>query len=1246
MIKNNHLQKKRIHLKFNLNASRIFSTLSLKPVCYAAKKMALRGSIFMMLSHPWAHVAYGLGSYNDPIKLTGLEGPSGLSPVTVYLLFRSTTINLTGGGGVRYTYTYPSQGGVGGHHNGSIWFEYDAPGSHFIIYTDNTATVSNGVGFVCSADDPLVPTVLGLPNLGLNKLESYVGPQVLSVEDIAGIYFPNSIYGQGEIIFNYDRNFGRTLEYFEGSITLNYDNDAQSYASILPSGTTTINARAALEYTGADLSGTVNGDGTLTTTNAINAANKLGGSNLKWNINENVDAKASALPATTTINTGATLERTGEDTAATMITGDGSLTVASGTTMASELPATTTINSDATLERTGTDTAATMITGAGSLTVASGTTMASALPSGATTINSDATLSYSGPSLSGTVDGDGTLTTTSGLNAANTLGGSNLKWNIDGNVNAKASTLPATTTINSDGTLERTGEDTAATRITGAGSLTVASGTTMASALPSGATTINSDATLSYSGPSLSGTVDGNGTLTTTADNLDVANKLSAVANWVVGGTGAKADALPTIATTINAGKDLTYSGRTITGQFNNNGTLISTGILDAGNKISDGNWTIQSGSATASALPAGSVQLENSTVLTYTGSSTLTKAIAGGGTFKYQPTNPNLSIDNIDLPDATFEIGDGARDFTVTATNTLKKGTFTIEPKAKVLMTLTPEQTKDLILHGRGTFQLTGGGAVNARGSSPDIVITDGTFQVHNNYGAADGVKVTIHRNGVVNVLSGASLNAQSLTYYLGDGNSTDPSPDPISTGKLNLLAGANNSTLPPLIRVEKDTTLSDNDMITKLHTLAPGSTISTLITGVDKVNNGVYIPTLSEDITSGLFDFSLQQSGNNLDLMMQKNNTPEFLAILPAADIDAASFLAQGSVSGGVDQDIKPDPGAFHAKSLHIMQQVKSVFSSLKNKYIHMMSGSGKNAHTDSEPLVIPLKNSHAALFLAPIYGQSKTRTTELSTGSNAHQLGLLGGFETSNDDAQQFLSIQGGVLVGHSLVNKGSRSSTFSKTGILGVFFSQGFLKEAEWNTFANVSFTYAHANRFTSTEMYKSRPKSRTFNIASFLAYKFKFYDQGYEKSTLSFRPLVGLTYGHVESSGHTEKRTIGTGRGIETLADQYNLIDVMASLGVRRRFKLDDDISLKLTGITEYHQNIHRPSSMVKKVKFSEAAIPTAFAINQHTVHKFIGSLTGSISQKHNKWKAFLKASFIKTKNTTTQQIMLTVNKKF
>ena len=1185
MIKNNHLQKKRIHLKFNLNASRIFSTLSLKPVCYAAKKMALRGSIFMMLSHPWAHVAYGLGSYNDPIKLTGLEGPSGLSPVTVYLLFRSTTINLTGGGGVRYTYTYPSQGGVGGHHNGSIWFEYDAPGSHFIIYTDNTATVSNGVGFVCSADDPLVPTVLGLPNLGLNKLESYVGPQVLSVEDIAGIYFPNSIYGQGEIIFNYDRNFGRTLEYFEGSITLNYDNDAQSYASILPSGTTTINARAALEYTGADLSGTVNGDGTLTTTNAINAANKLGGSNLKWNINENVDAKASALPATTTINTGATLERTGEDTAATMITGDGSLTVASGTTMASELPATTTINSDATLERTGEDTAATRITGAGSLTVASGTTMASALPSGATTINTGATL-------------------------------------------------------------ERTGTDTAATMITGAGSLTVASGTTMASALPSGATTINSDATLSYSGPSLSGTVDGNGTLTTTADNLDVANKLSAVANWVVGGTGAKADALPTIATTINAGKDLTYSGRTITGQFNNNGTLISTGILDAGNKISDGNWTIQSGSATASALPAGSVQLENSTVLTYTGSSTLTKAIAGGGTFKYQPTNPNLSIDNIDLPDATFEIGDGARDFTVTATNTLKKGTFTIEPKAKVLMTLTPEQTKDLILHGRGTFQLTGGGAVNARGSSPDIVITDGTFQVHNNYGAADGVKVTIHRNGVVNVLSGASLNAQSLTYYLGDGNSTDPSPDPISTGKLNLLAGANNSTLPPLIRVEKDTTLSDNDMITKLHTLAPGSTISTLITGVDKVNNGVYIPTLSEDITSGLFDFSLQQSGNNLDLMMQKNNTPEFLAILPAADIDAASFLAQGSVSGGVDQDIKPDPGAFHAKSLHIMQQVKSVFSSLKNKYIHMMSGSGKNAHTDSEPLVIPLKNSHAALFLAPIYGQSKTRTTELSTGSNAHQLGLLGGFETSNDDAQQFLSIQGGVLVGHSLVNKGSRSSTFSKTGILGVFFSQGFLKEAEWNTFANVSFTYAHANRFTSTEMYKSRPKSRTFNIASFLAYKFKFYDQGYEKSTLSFRPLVGLTYGHVESSGHTEKRTIGTGRGIETLADQYNLIDVMASLGVRRRFKLDDDISLKLTGITEYHQNIHRPSSMVKKVKFSEAAIPTAFAINQHTVHKFIGSLTGSISQKHNKWKAFLKASFIKTKNTTTQQIMLTVNKKF
>ena len=604
-------------------------------------------------------------------------------------------------------------------------------------------------------------------------------------------------------------------------------------------------------------------------------------------------------------------------------------------------------------------------------------------------------------------------------------------------------------------------------------------------------------------------------------------------------------------------------------------------------------------------------------------------------------------------IRDNFLVIGDSANE-TINVTNALTFPRINIETGSTVNFTLEPTQEKTLILQGDGNVLLSGGGTINATGNSPDPHIVNGIFNINGAYGSGGAVNVVIHRDGIININSGASLNAQSLTYYLGDGDMALSSPTPLKTGTLNFLPGANNSSLHNSITVNKDDTLSDRDIIEKLHTLAPGSTIATLITGVDKVNGGNYVPNLSEDITSGLFDFGLQNTGVNLNLIMTNNKTPEFLAILAADQLDAANLMVKGSVTQTTETQgiIKPDPGAFHAKSLQLLNQIKLFAASIKRKCInimHLSSGKhhgGMHGAQDAEPLVIPLKNSNSAVFFAPIYGQSQIRSTPLVTGASAHQLGLLGGFETSNSEAQQFFSIQGAVLVGHSLVSKGSRSSSFSKTGLLGVFFSQGFYQEAEWNTFANASFTYGHANRFTPNEMYQSRPKSRQFNISSELAYKFKFYGQDQDKSMLSFRPLAGLQYAHVESSAHTEKRTIGSGVGLTTLADQYNIVDAFTSLGVRRRFLFDNDVNCKLTAIAEYHRNLHRPSSMVRRIKLAMSAIPIAFKTNDSSKHKYMGSLTGSISQKDNNWKAFLKASFIKNGNTTTQQLMLTLNRKF
>jgi hypothetical protein len=685
-----------------------------------------------------------------------------------------------------------------------------------------------------------------------------------------------------------------------------------------------------------------------------------------------------------------------------------------------------------------------------------------------------------------------------------------------------------------------------------------------------------------------------------------------------------------------------------------NNGFVQLTGTHDATDHLQ--GFSVGSGS-----VEVGDGALENiisvntvpSTVtinsnLTYSGTDTINTIITGTGTFKHVS---NTSIDGISVPDGALEIGDGSAQTIAAATNAIQKTNFKINENARLNMFMNPTESQTLQLGGRGVFHLSGGGTIHGMGSSPDLDIENGTFNINNDYGAGGAVNVSIKRDGVVNVIANASLNAQSLTYYLGDGNAALSSVDPLKTGTLNFQEGANNSTLPIIITVDKDATLSDRDIIEKLHTLAPGAIISTLITGGDKVNNGTYAPNVSENITSNLFNFGLQNTGTNLNLIVKSNNTPEFLGVLAPTEFDAADTLVKGSVSG-VTLDEKPDPGAFHAKSSRLLNQVKLLAVSIKNSSIPLMNMTsrtkdvGMSCVLDAEPLVIPLKNSHSAVFLAPIYGQSQTRSTAFVTGSSAHQLGLLGGFETSNNEAQQFISIQGAVLVGHSIVRKGSRSSTFSKTGLLGVFFSQGFLQEAEWNTFTSASFTYGHANRFTSSEMYQSRPKSRRFTISSELAYKFKYYDNDNDKSMLSFRPLAGLKYAHIESSAHTEQRKVIQGVGLTTLGDQYHIVDVFTSLGARRRFLLNDNVSFKVTGIVEYHRNLHRPSSMVKKIMFARASTPIAFQINNYAKNKYLCSLTGSISQKDNNWKAFLKASVIKDRISLTYQLMLTLNRKF
>ena len=667
---------------------------------------------------------------------------------------------------------------------------------------------------------------------------------------------------------------------------------------------------------------------------------------------------------------------------------------------------------------------------------------------------------------------------------------------------------------------------------------------------------------------------------------------------------------------------------------------ITDSGFLEIGDGVSEN-------SVSATVLPNF---LTVNSKLTYAGTSTLNQTLIGGvGIYRHAS---NTSIDGISLPSASLEIGDGVMQTVATASKNIQKFDIKINKNATLKMSLNPDEFKTLHLNGRGLFTLSGGGTVTATRGSPDVDIVRGTFNIDADYGLGDAVNVSINRDGIVNVNSGALLNAQSLTYYLGDGNTAVSSADLLRTGTLNFQTGAKNSTLPAIITVQKDMTVSDNDIIEKLYTLEPGSTVNTLIKGVNKVNNGSYSPVLVPFPTDGLFEFGLKNTDSNLNMIVKKNNTSEFISIVNETGINAAETLVKGAVGGMTTVDLQPlDPQGFYAKSFTLLNQVQLFVESIKSNSINTVHLSnikqkrGMQAAHDTEPLVISLKDSSYAFFLAPIYGQEKKCTTEFEAGSTSHQLGLLAGIERRNADETQFLSVQVAVLAGHSLVNSTSKSSSFSKTGVVGVFFSQAFYKEAEWNTFANASFTYALAKRFTANEVFQSRPKSKRFNISSELAYKFKYYGQNREKSMLSFRPLVGVQYSHIDFSAHTEKRTVGSGMGLTTLADQYNLLDAYTNFGVRQRFLWNDDVSFKLTGIAEYHRNIHCPSSIVKKIMLTTSAKPLIFKTNDYAKNKYTGSLTGSLSQKNNNWKLFLKVSFTKTSTSKTYQVMLTINRK-
>ncbi len=213
--------------------------------------------------------------------------------------------------------------------------------------------------------------------------------------------------------------------------------------------------------------------------------------------------------------------------------------------------------------------------------------------------------------------------------------------------------------------------------------------------------------------------------------------------------------------------------------------------------------------------------------------------------------------------------------------------------------------------------------------------------------------------------------------------------------------------------------------------------------------------------------------------------------------------------------------------------------------------MHGKSMNANTTSEPLRFTSKDKTFALWLGGFAMRAQNKETDKQEASHDHQEGIMVGAAWKNHKAKRYIGLSLGASVGELEIDTDKKYNSYLKTGLFAGYFSQGFLKEANWDLYGSFAHTQEAAQRPVrpneNQEILAHRDsKANRYSVGTQVGYIFYLKDTKKRKWTL--KPYLGGEYASFERQA-CEERDAGQ-YNIKRAKLSFNHINAIAGLSLR------------------------------------------------------------------------------------------------
>ena len=590
---------------------------------------------------------------------------------------------------------------------------------------------------------------------------------------------------------------------------------------------------------------------------------------------------------------------------------------------------------------------------------------------------------------------------------------------------------------------------------------------------------------------------------------------------------------------------------------------------------------------------------------------------------------------------------------------DTTLSGTTTVNPGTTLETTVPSDKTvtfSDLAGSG-GLFRLQGGGEVLATGSSPNLDIRNGTFTVNTgNYGANDGVDVTIGNLGILKINSGASINffqpninpppvllPRVLTLEFGDGSVGGSGP--LTSGWIDNTANSTAVDLPPTVNTTNDGTFTIGDT-TLVHKDTKWKLVDGPYTGGDTLsvdNNMTLGGMVSWDLVRDPTVLWMKISGDSLLPALTTTSSTAFGSSTEIGD----QVIAQSFAVGKGSNDVMPDKESFRSfgrKLASFGNRLKSFINDPSSrKREESESIQAMEASLEQPKIRLKTSDNFHNLWVGSLYTKGYNKKTEFTSESYDVQEGILVGSEWNDEKSRRFTGVTLGFTLGEHAVSSQKLYNTKFKTGIVGAYVSQSFFTTSEWDLYGTLSesrkFNQRVANPTTKPQLVHSRSKSRQLFLGTQLNHIFKLIKNEEGKTLFSIKPLIGISTGHFKRPSYTEFD--GGVLNIRRSTLKYTTRDIYAGLGIRRRLSTES-YSIKITGEIKISKNLNNPK--VQDSIYTAGTTERGLLIKNQGASPYTinPTLDVIISPRSKAWKANLSARSSFDKSRTSYSFLARV----